>query len=227
MPKIINSDNGSEFTSNEFKKLMKDNQIAIRYVEVGDHHKLGIIDRFIRTLRSLISNYQTAYKTTRYIDVLDKLVKNYNNSYHSGIKGIPSKPEKDHLISLNDEKYKKAAAEEIQFKKGQNVRFIKNKKMFEKGLSATWSKTIHKIIDRTEHTYILDNNKVFKYYELMPADDIQQLHIAITRAKEKEPTKEQLRKANTIKRRLTKEGIDITNIVREKRDRKPTDRFKF
>ena len=76
---------------------------------------------------------------------------------------------------------KKQQLKKYNFKKGQNVRFIKNKKMFAKGLSATWSKTIHKIIDRTEHTYILDNN-VFKYYELMPVDDIQQLHIATTAA---------------------------------------------
>ena len=47
VPHIVNCDNGSEFTSNEFKNLMQTNNIDVRYAPVGDHHKLGIIDRFI------------------------------------------------------------------------------------------------------------------------------------------------------------------------------------
>ena len=71
------------------KKLMSNNNINIKYVQVSDH-KLGIIDRFIRTLIGMINKYQSAYKTTRYINILDELVENYNNSYHSGIQGIPN-----------------------------------------------------------------------------------------------------------------------------------------
>ena len=63
--------------------------------------KLGIIDRFIRTLRGMINKYQSAYKTTRYIHILDELVDNYNNSYHSGIQGIPNKPDEYKLNVYN------------------------------------------------------------------------------------------------------------------------------
>ena len=35
----------------------------------------------------LFDKYQSAYKTTRYINILDELVENYNNSCHSGIQG--------------------------------------------------------------------------------------------------------------------------------------------
>ena len=56
-PEIINCDNGSEFTSREFKKLASEYAIDIRYVNVGDHHKLGVIDRFVRTLRHKINMY--------------------------------------------------------------------------------------------------------------------------------------------------------------------------
>ena len=56
---------------------MSNNNINIKYVQVNDHHKLGIIDRFIRTLRELINKYQSALKTTRYINILDELVDNY------------------------------------------------------------------------------------------------------------------------------------------------------
>ena len=158
-PKIINCDQGSEFISKEFKKLMSENNIEIRYVEVNDHHKLGVIDRFVRTLRKLINQYQTAFKTTRYINILDKLINNYNNSYHSGIKGIPNKPDADKLTKLNNNKYNKAKLEEIQFDINDNVRFLKNRIMFQKGSTPNLSSTMHKIGNRIEHMYTLDNGK--------------------------------------------------------------------
>ena len=50
-PEINNCDNGSEFISRSFKKLAENNNIKSNYGEVGDHHKLSIIHRVIRTLR--------------------------------------------------------------------------------------------------------------------------------------------------------------------------------
>jgi hypothetical protein len=227
-PVIINCDQGSEFISREFKQLASDNSIDIRYVPVGDHHKLAIVDRFIRTLRQLINNYQTVYKTTRYIDVLDKLVDNYNNTYHSGIKGIPNKPESKRLLAITRDKYNKALGEEKHFKVGQTVRFLKNKLLFEKGSSnAKWSNTVHTIVGKTEHTYTLDNDGVYKYYELMPVDIVESKQIRVTRQKAKEPTKEQLKKTNTNRRRLNREGLTITDIVDTKRIRAPTKRFTY
>ena len=77
----------------------------IKNVQVNDHHKLGIIDRFIRTLRGMINKYQSAYKTTRYINILVELVDNYNNSYHSGKQGIPNKPDEHKLKRIQFKKY--------------------------------------------------------------------------------------------------------------------------
>lgn len=226
-PLIINCDNGSEFTSSEFKTLAKDHNIDVRYVPVGDHHKLAIIDRFIRTLRTMINNYQTAYNTTKYITVLDKLVKNYNNSYHSGIKGIPNKPDYGKLDLLNQSKYKKALAEETKYNIGQSVRFLKNPVLFQKGTQPRWSESLHRITDKTEHTYTLDNDKIYKYYELMPVKYVQQMQMRTTRQKEKEPSRELLKKVSTSKRRMAKEGISMSNILTTKRSRKPTDKFSY
>ena len=57
----MNCDQGSDFVSKEFKKLMSNHNINIKYVHVNDPHKLGIIDRFIRTLRGMINKYQSYY----------------------------------------------------------------------------------------------------------------------------------------------------------------------
>ena len=59
VPDIINCDNGSEFISQALKHLTSDNGVDVRYVPVGDHRKLGVVDRFIRSLRRLIHMYQT------------------------------------------------------------------------------------------------------------------------------------------------------------------------
>ena len=53
---------------------MKDRDITINYVDVQDHHKLGKIDRFVRTLREKVNKYLVIRNTTKYIDVLPKNV---------------------------------------------------------------------------------------------------------------------------------------------------------
>jgi hypothetical protein len=41
------------------------------------------IERFNRTLRDKISKYLISYKTHRWIDKIDDIIFNYNNSIHS------------------------------------------------------------------------------------------------------------------------------------------------
>ena len=91
-PTMINSDNGSEWINRDFKKLLRESGITINYVEVGDHHKMGIVDRFVRTLREKINKYCTMYNTTKYINVLPQIIHGYNNTYHLVLK--------KHLIKL-------------------------------------------------------------------------------------------------------------------------------
>ena len=49
----------------DFKKLLRERGISINHVEVGDHHKMGMVDRFARTLREKINKYCTMYTTTK------------------------------------------------------------------------------------------------------------------------------------------------------------------
>ena len=66
-PTMINCDNGSEFISNALKRFVKKRGIDVRYVDVKDHHKLGIVDRFCRTLRERINKYLSMFNTTKCI----------------------------------------------------------------------------------------------------------------------------------------------------------------
>ena len=56
-------DNGTEFISAKFTKLCDDNNIKIDYVNVNNKllahtgDRLGIVDRFIQTLRNMMNKY--------------------------------------------------------------------------------------------------------------------------------------------------------------------------
>ena len=83
--------------------------------------------------------------------------------------------------------------------------------MFSKGSLPTWSKEVHKIINRAADSYELDNHNWFKYYELQPIFKVE------TIVKSKEPTRPQMRKENKIKRILRREKMLPENIIQGKR----------
>ena len=85
-PVWIYADNGSEFKG-EFKKLLDDR--GIKLVTTNQTVKGAVIERYNRSLRSMIIRYLKFNNTLKYIDQLQKLVRNYNHSYHKTIKMVP------------------------------------------------------------------------------------------------------------------------------------------
>ena len=227
-PKIIQCDYGKEFINSEFRNLLKSYNIELQLIQVGDKNKIGIINRMCRTLRELLNKYMTAYKTTRYIDVLDKLVNNYNNSKHSTILFTPNEASKhvEEIQKINTVRYKEAVRTETHFKIGDKVRCIINLSAFEKHTLPKWSKTVFTIESKTEHSYTLSNGKTCKPYQLQLINNVFDVGLSTrTRGHQQIPTREQLKKEITSKRRFNKEDIDIANIVEGKRERKKTDRL--
>ena len=89
-PCCIYHDKGKEWLG-DFDEYCKKNDIVSFTNELHDHHALGIIDRFSRTIKSMIEKYTTGSNTTKYIDKLPKIIEDYNQYEHDGIEGI--KPE--------------------------------------------------------------------------------------------------------------------------------------
>jgi hypothetical protein len=110
-------------------------------VDVGNHKRQGIVERFNRTIALLISRYQESRNTNRYIDVLDDLVYNYN---HTMNRAINNTPENRFSTNSNTGNYK-AYTTNILFRIGDKVRILKDKKAFQKGYEPTFSKTIYQI----------------------------------------------------------------------------------
>ena len=214
-PEIITSDNGKEFLNSELKDIYKRNHVEHRLVDVNQHASLGVVDRFCRTLRGLINKYCTSHKTTKYIDVLDDLIKNYNSTYHSTIKCAPKDADK-HIEEINNimiKKYSKAKQNETIFNIGDKVRHMINLSIFEKQGQSKWSQDTFTVVDKKTHSYKLTNGKWYRYYQLLPVESVTKLDVE----KPSKQTMQSIRKENTAKRRFKQSGLDVADVVTSKR----------
>ena len=96
-PKYIWSDKESSFLSKEMQQFFKDNNVKIYYT--NSHLKAVVIERFNRSLRELMMKEFVKNNNTVWYDILPKLIKIYNNRYHSTIKMKPIE------VNKSNEKY--------------------------------------------------------------------------------------------------------------------------
>ena len=70
-----------------FKKSLKDNDIEI--YSIHNEGKSVAAERFIKTLKTKIYKYMSSVSKNVYIDKLDDMVHEYNNTYHRTIQMKP------------------------------------------------------------------------------------------------------------------------------------------
>ena len=153
-PNKIWVDKGSEFYNNSFKKWLKDNDIEMYLIHKKE---ISVVpERFIRTLKNKIYKYMTSISKNVYIDKLDDIIDEYNNTYHRTIKIKP--------IDVKDNKYinfeKEVNNKDPKFKVGDYVRISKYKNIFAKGYMPNWSEEvfiISKIKNTVPWTYIIND----------------------------------------------------------------------
>ena len=80
----ISVDKGSEFYNSSFEKWLKDTDIEMYSAQ--NEGKSVVDERFIRTLKNKIYKYMTAISKIAYIDKLDDIENEYNNTCHRIIK---------------------------------------------------------------------------------------------------------------------------------------------
>ena len=162
-PRIIYMDKGNEF-KREFEQYLSNLSPPIQLITTNSKlHKAALVERFNRTIKEKLWRYFTFNKhksannlnKNSYLDVLDKLVENYNNTYHTSIKRTPNSVNKNNQNNVREALFGYKNPNEFdpdnyikfKFKEGDFVRKINKKNIFDKGYTIKWDPKVH-IIDK-------------------------------------------------------------------------------
>ena len=132
-------DKGKEFYNSHVQKL-------VTLYSTENEEKSSMVERWNRTMKEKMFKYFSANSTRKYIDILDKLVDQYNNKIHSSIGMSPkeaseTKNETKVWRKLYDD-YVPAKREKPKFKIADKVRITRKKGIFEKGYTSRWTEEV-------------------------------------------------------------------------------------
>ena len=100
-PNQIWVDKNGEFYDNSFKKWLQDNNIEM--YSTYNEGKSVVTERFIRTIKNKIYKYMTSVSKNVYIDKLNDIVGEYNNTYHGTIKMKPIDVKDNRYVNFDKE----------------------------------------------------------------------------------------------------------------------------
>ena len=105
--------------------------------------KSVVAERLIRTLKTKIYKYMTSVSKNVYIDKLDDIVNEYNNTYHRTIKMKPvDVKDNTYIDSMELHSNKKVNDKDPKFKVSDHVRISKYKTIFVEGYTPNWSEEV-------------------------------------------------------------------------------------
>jgi hypothetical protein len=218
----ITCDSGSEFTNYEAIKWFEDNNIQMYFV-VGDSHKLGIINRFHRTLKNKLLKYFKSANNVKWVDIIDKIIKNYNNTPIRTTGFTPTEAEnhfiQNIIINQAEEKTNKMNDKEI-FYINQFVKIKNDKKIFDK-FHQQYSDDIYKITKIFKNSLNIENDETklkVKKSNVIIVDKPENIEII-------PPVIKEAMKVNKIDRVLKQVGMQEENIISTKRIKKPNSKY--
>jgi hypothetical protein len=165
VPTCIISDSEKSFSAKNFSDLINKLHINYSTVPVGDHHSLGVIDRFTLTLKTIISKLRIKTGNNNWVDYLQQIIKSYNDTPHDGLDGIsPNEATqekfKEQILKLNIEKNQsnKVITDLV---KGDKVRILKTG-VFDKKSSGYYSTEIYTVKSASGKTVLLTDGQTIK-----------------------------------------------------------------
>ena len=133
---------------------MENNDIEM--YSIDNERKSVVAERFIRTLKTKIYKYMTSVSKNVYIDKLNDIVGECNNTYHITAKMKPTDVKSNTYIDFKKESNDK----DPKFKVGNHVRISKYKNIFAKGYTPNWSEevfVVSKIKSTVPWTYVIND----------------------------------------------------------------------
>ena len=136
-PYKLTSDEESAFVDKNVLKYLSDQNVNVHIITEQNHSALGIIDRFIRTLRDMNTPTEKGIRQSHHPKYqtfspkrMMKLIDIYNNTFHSRIKCTPkemfddSDKEKNYIFDQLKKRDKQHGIKDLIIKDGSYVRYI-------------------------------------------------------------------------------------------------------
>ena len=216
-PTNMITDSDTSFLSFKFQEYIKKLGINYNNVAVGDHHALGIIDRFALTLKRILTKARIASKSANWIGIIEKVIKNYNKSVHKALIDIsPDQAlEDEHMQFVQHINVLKAKHNDVttDLVVGDKVRIL-DKKGFGKGSESRWSSEVYTVENARGNNVYLENGmkKTREMVLKVPAGTVSS---TVNIDKE-------FKKKRRMKKLIKQSGVDEVNVIAADRvKRKP------
>jgi len=98
-PVWVRTDKGKEFLNKHFQDILRDEGIQFQVCRYPDV-KCAVVERAHRTIRDRFFKYFTSRNSYRYITVLSKFVKTYNDTVHTTTGMAPSRVTDSDVLAI-------------------------------------------------------------------------------------------------------------------------------
>ena len=176
-PVNLVTDGGKEFFNSATSKVFLNYGINHYKTPTRTQWKASMAERAIQTIKNRLHKYFVLNGNKAWINVIDQVALNYNNTPHSAHNMAPQ----DVTDENRDQVYKKLFPDKqlttvCKLKEGDKVRALKEKTQFEKGYTQKWSDEIYKIKSVRQSNgvcwYVLEDHTgrelsgIWYYYQL-------------------------------------------------------------
>ena len=173
-PHIIRSDKGREFDNKKVRSFLKSKSVT--YYTTQNETKASYAERVIRTLKTTMYRYFTYKQSYRYVDILQDLVRDYNQRPHSSLNGrspvdidqgneavVWKEQYMDPLVKTASKgKISKQRKKAFKFKAGDQVRLSHLRYAFQRDYQEKWTEEVFLVSRR----YYRDGIQVYKVTDM-------------------------------------------------------------
>lgn len=157
-PKLLQTDNGTEFYNNQFQDIMR--KYSIKHYSTYSSIKAGIVERVIRTIKNKMYTHFTAAGSWNWCNSLNKLFQSY--TVHRTISCTPLEARLNSgIIRYKTIVQKNHKKPESKLKINDNGWISKYKHNFSKGCTPNWTTeifTIAQVLNTNPITYLLKDS---------------------------------------------------------------------
>ena len=176
-----------------------------------------------RTIKEKLTKYFTANDTVRWIDVIDKIIYNYNHTVNRGIGIEPYKVNSliEHELVMRN----KYITEQIHdskdtFRVGDKVRILNKRNMFEDKMLSRYSSTVFTVIKVNRNSFEIEDEAGNE----LTVKNSQLLKVKIEKNSDLKGIKKVGQEAKAASR-IKRSGLNVNNIVENTRERRPNMRY--